>query len=105
LQKEARQKALDLNISIPEQLPAMIKGDPNHIRQVITYFISNALKQSMSVKVDINLIGTKEDISMIELTFQDAGPGLTEEELDVCRPCFRIERSLFTLPLGYLPKI
>jgi hypothetical protein len=83
LQKEARRKALDLIMSVSDELPGLVKGEADRLRQSIIYFTSNAFKDSTSVKVDIDLIGMRDDASIIGITFQDNGPGLTEEELDV----------------------
>lgn len=44
LQKEAERKALDLTVSIHDQLPAMVKGDGDRFKQVLVYFTSNAFK-------------------------------------------------------------
>jgi hypothetical protein len=38
----------------------------------------------MSTRVDINLLRTEKDTSLIGLTLQDMGPGMSEAELDVC---------------------
>jgi hypothetical protein len=84
LQKDAQRNGFDLTISITNQLPGMVKGEPNGLRQLIIYFTSNAFKRSQSVKVVINLIGTKDDKSLIGLSFQDDSPSMSEEQLDVC---------------------
>jgi signal transduction histidine kinase len=83
LQKEARRKALDLIMSVSDELPGLVKGEADRLRQSIIYFTSNAFKDSTSVKVGIDLIGIRDEASVIGITFQDNGPGLTEEELDV----------------------
>lgn len=92
LQKEAERKSLDLTTSIQDQLPAMVKGDGNLFKQVLVYFTSNAFKDSTSVKVDINLTRTKDEISVVGITVEDTGPGMSEEQLDVCG-CFSIQPS------------
>jgi signal transduction histidine kinase len=35
------------------------------------------------VKVDIELLETKEETSLIRIRVQDTGPGMSEDELDV----------------------
>jgi hypothetical protein len=86
LQKDAQRNGFDLTISIINQLPGMVKGEPDGLRQLIVYFTSDAFKRSPTVKVDINLIGTKDDKSLIGLSFQDDSPNMSEEQLDVCFP-------------------
>lgn len=83
LQKEAKRKALGLTVSISDKLPGIVKGNSNNLKQLIVYFTSNAFKHSTVVKVELNLIRTKDGISTIELQVQDFGPGMSEEELDV----------------------
>lgn len=83
LQKEAHRKALDLTITVHEQLPSMVKGDSDKFKHLIAHLTSNAFKKATSVKVDINLISTKVDTSVVGLRVEDTGPGMTEVELDV----------------------
>lgn len=84
LQKEAERKGLDLRLSIHEQLPAMVKGDGDRFKQVLAYFTTNGFKQSTRVTVDINLFRTKDDASIMGITVEDSGPGMSEAQLDVC---------------------
>ena len=67
----------------------MVKGNSDRFRQLLIFFISNAFKESSNVKVEINIISSKNDTSTIGLQFQDSGPGMSEEELDVCQWCSR----------------
>ena len=103
LVKDARRKGLDLTVSVLNQLPTIVKGEPDRLKDLIIYFTNNAFKQSPSVRVVINLVGTKEDISMLRLSFEDDGHGMSEEQLDVCSLSV-ISKSL-TKSLGYLPRI
>ncbi|KHJ35984.1 putative histidine kinase-group viii protein [Erysiphe necator] len=82
LKKEAQRKALDLTVSIQEDLPATVIGDADCFKQVMLYFIRNGFRSSQSLKVDVSLIRVQEETSFVELKVQDAGPGMTEAELD-----------------------
>ncbi|RKF61719.1 putative histidine kinase-group viii protein [Erysiphe neolycopersici] len=82
LKKEAQRKALDLTVSVQEDLPTIVIGDADCFKQVMLYFIRNGFRSSQSLKVDVSLIRVHEDISCVELKVQDAGPGMTEAELD-----------------------
>ncbi|KAF4627794.1 hypothetical protein G7Y89_g10359 [Cudoniella acicularis] len=86
LQKEAKRKSLDLIISTDDKLPAKIKGNGDCFKQVIVYFTSNAFKQSTNVKLDINVVKSKEGSLVVEVQVQDNGSGMTDEELNACRP-------------------
>ncbi|TQS38651.1 hypothetical protein Golomagni_00840 [Golovinomyces magnicellulatus] len=82
LKKEAQRKALDLTVSIHEDVPTTVIGDADCFKQVMLYFIRNGFRSSQSLKVDVSLIRVQDDTSYVELKVQDAGPGMTEEELD-----------------------
>ncbi|KAL2061138.1 hypothetical protein VTL71DRAFT_7411 [Oculimacula yallundae] len=82
LQKDASRKGLELTVAINEQLPNMVKGDPDRLKDALLHLTSYAFKQSGHVNVEIDLIRTKKDISTIGFTIQDNGPGRSEAELD-----------------------
>lgn len=85
LKKDSLRKGLDLDLSIEEQLPAMVKGHRNGLKQLLEYFVDRAFNQSPSCKVDINLIrSTNDNTSLVGFKIQDTGPGMSEEQLDVC---------------------
>lgn len=84
LQKEAQRKSLDLTVLIHENLPTMVKGDGDRLKQVLAYLTGNAFKQSTSAVFDINTIRTKDMSHVIGITVQDSSPGMSEIELDVC---------------------
>lgn len=82
LKKEAQRKALDLTISIHDELPTVVIGDADCFKQVMLYFIRNGFRSSQSLKVDVNLIRVQDETHHVELKVQDAGPGMSEAELD-----------------------
>lgn len=69
----------------------MVKGDSSRLRQVLSNLTSNAFQHSQTggVKVDIRPIVIKPTRSIISITIQDLGQGMSEEQLDdlfqVCR--------------------
>lgn len=83
LQKEAQRKSLELGVSVHDQLPTLVKGDGDRFKQVLAYLTSNAFRTSTSALVEINVIRTKDTISTIGISVQDAGPGMSDSELDV----------------------
>ncbi|PBP21157.1 Histidine kinase osmosensor [Diplocarpon rosae] len=82
LQKDASCKNLDMTVSLSEQLPRMVKGGLNRFKEVLQHLTSYAYRQSRSINVQIDLIGTHRDTSTIGFTIRDNGPGLSESELD-----------------------
>ncbi|KAH7330367.1 putative phytochrome-like histidine kinase PHY2p [Rhexocercosporidium sp. MPI-PUGE-AT-0058] len=82
--KEAMRKSLDLTVSTHQGIPEIVKGDASRLRQVLSNVVSNAFQHSVEggIKVDIRPIKTDEDSSVIGITVQDAGIGMSESQLD-----------------------
>lgn len=83
--KEAIRKGLDLTVSTHQGIPEMVKGDPARLRQVLSNVTSNAFQHSVEggIKVDIRPIRIRETSSVIGITVQDVGIGMSETQLDV----------------------
>ncbi|KAE9377288.1 hypothetical protein N431DRAFT_555517 [Stipitochalara longipes BDJ] len=81
---EAVRKGLDLTVSTHQGLPAMVKGDPARLRQVLLNVTSNAFQHSVDggIKVDIRALRTRGNTSIISITVQDMGIGMSESQLD-----------------------
>ncbi|KAH7383617.1 PHY2, histidine kinase-group VIII protein [Cadophora sp. MPI-SDFR-AT-0126] len=82
--KEAIRKSLDLTVSTHQGIPEMVKGDASRLRQVLSNVVSNAFQHCIEggIKVDIRPIKTRETSSVIGITVQDAGIGMSESQLD-----------------------
>lgn len=83
--KEAIRKNLDLTFSTHPGIPVMVKGDALRLRQVLSNIASNAFQHSVKggIKVDIRSVETKQSNSLVCITIQDAGNGMSERQLDV----------------------
>jgi signal transduction histidine kinase len=83
--KEAMRKSLDLTVSTHQGIPEMVKGDSSRLRQVLLNVTSNAFQHSVEggIKVDIRPIRSRGDSSVIGITVQDVGIGMSEAQLDV----------------------
>ena len=73
-----------------DDIPEIVKGDATRLRQIITNLTANAFQNSLDggVKVDIQPIRTKDELFTISITVQDAGNGMTEQQLDVGSDAF-----------------
>ncbi|XMA11322.1 hypothetical protein WAI453_004113 [Rhynchosporium graminicola] len=82
--KEAMRKGLDLTVSTHQGIPEIVNGDASRLRQVISNVVSNAFQHSVEggIKVDIRPLKTLEVSSVIGITVQDAGIGMSESQLD-----------------------
>ena len=104
--KEAMRKSLDLTVSTHQGIPEMVKGDASRLRQVLSNVVSNAFQHCIEggIKVDIRPIKTRELSSVIGITVQDAGIGMSESQLDVSErsPCAKFYLLTASLP-GTVP--
>ncbi|PBP21530.1 sensor histidine kinase/response regulator [Diplocarpon rosae] len=82
--KEAMRKNLDLTVSTHQGIPKLVKGDASRLRQVLSNVVSNAFQHSIvgGIKVDIRPIRTGDKKSVIGITVQDCGIGMSESQLD-----------------------
>ncbi|PBP27083.1 sensor histidine kinase/response regulator, partial [Diplocarpon rosae] len=82
--KEAMRKNLDLTVSTHQGIPEMVMGDASRLRQVLSNVVSNAFQHSIEggIKVDIRPIRTGDKSSVIGITVQDCGVGMSESQLD-----------------------
>jgi PAS domain S-box-containing protein len=78
-------KALDKNIKlqfdIDKDIPDLLFGDQNRIKQILLNFISNSLKftEKGSVSISVNIISTNNDSYQILLAVKDTGIGISEK--------------------------
>ncbi|HFU76246.1 MAG TPA: hypothetical protein ENK66_08380, partial [Arcobacter sp.] len=81
---KAREKEIELKVSIDPKLPTVVLGDPTKLTQILTNLISNAIKFTPKQGyVNINIEGFhQEEKKTIELKFsvKDSGIGITTKE-------------------------
>ena len=83
LRESARQKGLALTVTIDPELPAMLRGDPVRIEQVIVNFLSNAIKFSERGQVSLRarrLPSGDASAVGLHLEVEDHGIGLNENQ-------------------------
>lgn len=73
----AHQEGLELNCDIGPQIPSMVIGDPERLRQVLINLMSNAVK--FTQKGEINLRVT-HDGHQTSFAVEDTGIGMTPEQ-------------------------
>lgn len=78
---KAKEKGLDLAYHINNQLPAMIIGDYNRVRQILINLLSNAVKFTHKGSVSIKVFGSKiDDKWEIQFDIKDTGIGIKEKD-------------------------
>jgi signal transduction histidine kinase/ActR/RegA family two-component response regulator len=70
-------KGLSLQLAIDAQLPATVRGDPVRVRQILSNFITNALKFTERGQVRIEAAPAAE--GCLRLAVSDTGPGVPAE--------------------------
>ncbi|MFC2085376.1 tetratricopeptide repeat protein [Bacteroidota bacterium] len=79
---KAEEKKIGLVCEVGEQIPQYLVGDPLRINQILTNFVSNALKFTSEgdVKVSVDLLFENKETVKLKLSVKDSGIGLTEEQ-------------------------
>jgi signal transduction histidine kinase/CheY-like chemotaxis protein len=79
----ADEKGLELLCEIAPEVPEMVRGDANRLRQVIVNLIGNAIKftQQGEVALKVSLDSEQGDIRIVHLVVSDTGIGIAQEKL------------------------
>ncbi|GGH73539.1 PAS domain-containing hybrid sensor histidine kinase/response regulator [Phaeocystidibacter marisrubri] len=78
--QRADEKQLDFNVHIGEDVPMLLKGDPQRITQILNNLVSNAIKYTNKGKVDVYVEGerNKENFDL-SVRVVDTGIGLDQD--------------------------
>jgi len=79
----ARQKGLELQYEMADEIPTLLAGDPLRLRQVLTNLVSNALKFTERGKVSVSaeLESAGPQSCLLHFQIQDTGAGIAEDKL------------------------
>lgn len=81
------EKSLELNVRVDPRLPDAVAGDVGRIRQILSNFISNAIKFTDEGRIYLNVSGLIKDgqnTSSVNLrvSVEDTGVGIPKDKLD-----------------------
>lgn len=81
LGEKARAKGLELGLLVRRDTPTRLRGDPEHLRQILLNLAGNAVKFTHQGEVVIEISPRAETPTQVELYFavRDTGIGLSEE--------------------------
>ena len=77
------EKGLDFQVSIAEDLPPTLYGDPANIKKVVTNLLSNAYKYTDNgyVKYDVKCVNN-EGVCRLIISVEDSGRGIKKENVE-----------------------
>jgi signal transduction histidine kinase/DNA-binding response OmpR family regulator len=80
----AREKDLELNIVLGDEVPDIVQGDSLRIRQVLTNFISNAIKftHEGGIILTVEASSSGDDDMLFQFTVKDTGIGIADDMLE-----------------------
>jgi len=81
---QSNKKGLSLTYEVDPDVPEMVMGDHNRLRQVLLNLISNAVKytDNGNVTVRISHAGTHDQLNLLRFEVEDSGIGIKKEQLD-----------------------
>ena len=97
----AREKGLELDVRVDENLPWELAGDPVRIRQVLLNLLSNAIKftDSGHVLIGVEVLSRKDGLVRLRLSVEDTGIGIHPEDIErIYEPHVQLGHR-FTQPL------
>ena len=99
LEKEASYRNIQVEVAIPDDLPA-IRSDRGKLQQVILNIVNNAF-QAMREGGRLAITGTNHDDKSVELVIADTGPGISSENMKkIFEPFFTTKRTTGGSGLG-----
>ncbi len=80
---KAREKKLEFNLMIADNVPDKLIGDPFKIRQIISHLGNNAIKFTSkgTINIKVNLLESKTGRIVLEFIIEDTGIGIPREKL------------------------
>ena len=98
----AYEKGLEITCLIEPDVPALLRGDPGRLRQIITNLIGNAIKFTAQgeVALCVTLDNENNGIAMIRFIVKDTGCGISKDKLDILFDAFTQADSSTTRKFG-----
>ncbi len=78
MSEQASAKGLDLNAELDPKIPAMLRGDPGRLRQVLVNLVGNAIKFTKQGEINLSVRQEPDEQDRIDLRFEvrDTGIGI-----------------------------
>ncbi len=92
----AQEKGIELSLDLDPDLPAMIRGDLERIRQILNNLISNAIKFTHQGKVEVKACASLPENApgLLHFEIRDTGIGIAHEKLkQLFQPFTQVDSS------------
>jgi PAS domain S-box-containing protein len=78
-----KEKGLHYHCSIAPDVPALLRGDPGRLRQVLINLVGNAIKFTAhgDISVNITLKSKQDDEAELQFSISDTGIGIPEDKI------------------------
>ncbi|MCC2638082.1 MAG: hybrid sensor histidine kinase/response regulator [Moraxellaceae bacterium] len=96
LSERARNRGLALECEIAVDVPIVVRGDPNRLRQILVNLMGNALKFTERGRIRVTLGNAGQDGDRIRLAFEvmDTGIGMSaESQAQLFQPFVQVDSS------------
>jgi len=82
--EKVTEKGIELSISVDNDVPDELTGDPMRLRQVLLNLISNAIKFTHKGEVSVNVNSLEESSEKVRLLFsvKDTGIGISPDQIE-----------------------
>ncbi len=99
MELRARQKGLELNVHLGDDVPKFISTDPGKLRQILINLLSNAVKFTVHGGIDLDVSTADWDSQSKRLTLvfvvRDTGVGIAQDELGrIFQPFYQTEQGI-----------
>lgn len=84
MQPTVLRKNLGYTLSLPEDLPEMVVGDPLRVRQILLNLLGNAIKftHQGEIHVTANILNRDTTGILVRINIRDTGIGIPQEKID-----------------------
>lgn len=83
---DAQRKGIEYQVSRGDDIPQRLVGDPRRVRQVVSNIIANAIQNTSTgfVKVDVGKLPKQPSPDKVEIEFavEDSGAGMPQDKVD-----------------------
>ncbi|MBP7269017.1 MAG: response regulator [Bacteroidia bacterium] len=81
---KSEEKGLEFTMDIEPEVPAVLKGDPVRLNQILINLAGNAIKftEKGSVRIQVKQLSRQADESILEFSVSDSGIGISEEQIN-----------------------